>query len=177
MNQEKSYDQYPIKFVLGSSIIQILIYIFGAYLVYLLGPFWVILYVLYLIILEIRLLKTGCIHCYYYNKRCAFGKGKFCALFFKKGNPDTFVKKQFTWLDIVPDFLVSIIPLVIGIIYLFSSFSWSLLFIVVALVILSFPVTGFLRGSLACSFCKQREIGCPAEQLFKKKQSGKTYKK
>ncbi|MFH1684097.1 MAG: hypothetical protein ABIA67_04360 [Candidatus Margulisiibacteriota bacterium] len=37
------------------------------------------------------------------------------------------------------------------------------------LKILGVPVVGYLRGSLACKFCKQRELGCPAEQLFSKK--------
>jgi hypothetical protein len=25
-----------------------------------------------------------------------------------------------------------------------------------------------VRGQLACKYCKQRELGCPAEQLFSK---------
>jgi hypothetical protein len=28
---------------------------------------------------------------------------------------------------------------------------------------------GFIRVSLACKFCRQRELGFPAEQLFDKK--------
>jgi hypothetical protein len=26
-----------------------------------------------------------------------------------------------------------------------------------------------IRGSIACKYCKQRELGCPAEQMFAKK--------
>jgi hypothetical protein len=35
--------------------------------------------------------------------------------------------------------------------------------------LLTFIGNGLVRGSLACKYCKQREIGCPAEQLFNKK--------
>ncbi|MFC1905310.1 hypothetical protein ACFLXL_00695 [Chloroflexota bacterium] len=47
-----------------------------------------------------------------------------------------------------------------------TDFNWLLLSIVLALLLLTFIVNGFIRGSLACKYCRQREIGCPAEQLF-----------
>jgi hypothetical protein len=34
------------------------------------------------------------------------------------------------------------------------------------LIALSFVGNAVLRGSFACKYCKQREIGCPAEKLF-----------
>lgn len=68
----------------------------------------------------------------------------------------------------IPDFLVSLIPLVIGVYYLITSFTWLRLAFILALIIIAFPVTGFVRGSIACKFCKQKELGCPAEQLFAK---------
>jgi hypothetical protein len=138
------------------------------YLVYQLGPFWIIPYLIYIAILEIRLLKTRCVNCYYYNKRCTFGKGKLCALFFKKGFPEKFNEKHVRRIDLVPDFLVSILPLVIGIALFILNFDLMILIFVILLILLSFPVSGYLRGSLACRHCKQRELGCPAEQLFKK---------
>ena len=171
MNPTKCYENYPISFVIGANILQLAIYTIGAYIVYLLGPVWFILYLLYIAILEIRLLKISCIHCYYYDKRCAFGKGKLCSIFFKKGSPEKFIEKQFSWIEIIPDFLVSIIPLVIGVVFLITNFNWFVLLLVVLLLVLAFPINGFMRGSLACKYCKQREFGCPAEQLFSKKKS------
>jgi len=171
MIQEKCYENYPTKFITISNILQFAIYIIGAYIVFLLGPIWLILYLTYIVILEIRLLKISCIHCYYYNKYCAFGKGKLCSIFFKKGSPKKFIEKQISWVDIIPDFMVSLIPLVIGIILLTNSFNWFLLLLAVLLLILAFPINGFIRGSLACKYCKQRETGCPAEKLFNKKKS------
>jgi hypothetical protein len=72
-------------------------------------------------------------------------------------------------MNIMPDFLVSILPLAVGGYYLVQSFSWLRLSFVLVLVILAFPVTGFVRGAIACKYCRQREIGCPAVQFFAKK--------
>ena len=47
-------------------------------------------------------------------------------------------------------------------------FSWVLLLAIGALVLLGSVGTGFIRGQLACKYCRQRELGCPAEQLFNK---------
>ena len=173
MIPKECYDDYPLSFVIGANVLQLAIYIVGAYLVYLLGLVWLLLYLIYIVILEIHLLKISCIHCYYYGKRCAFGKGKLCSIFFEKGYPKKFIEKQFNWIDIVPDFLVSIIPLIIGVVLLIINFNWLILLFVIILLLLAFPLTGFIRGSLACKYCKQKEIGCPAEQLFNKNKSVK----
>jgi hypothetical protein len=176
MNSTKCYENYPFSFVIGTNVLQLAIYIIGAYLVFLLGLIWLILYLIYIAILEIRLLKISCIHCYYYDKLCVFGKGKLCSIFFKKGYPEKFIEKQISWIDIIPDFLVSIIPLIIGIALLIINFNWLVLLLVVLLLLLAFPLNGFIRGSLACKYCKQRELGCPAEQLFNKRKSVKRKK-
>jgi len=168
MKSKKCYNNYPIGFVIGANILQLLIYFIGAYIVYLIHPFWLILFILYILILEIRLLKLSCINCYYYGKLCAFGRGKICALFFKKGIPKKFIDKKITWKDIIPEFMLSIIPIIIGIALIIMNFNWILLLLIIFLLILAFPVNGFLRGSLACIHCKQSEIGCPAEQFFRK---------
>lgn len=68
----------------------------------------------------------------------------------------------------VPDFLVVIFPLIGGIIYLVKDFDWLILALLVILAILSFGGNALMRGALACKYCKQRELGCPAEQLFRK---------
>jgi F0F1-type ATP synthase membrane subunit c/vacuolar-type H+-ATPase subunit K len=43
------------------------------------------------------------------------------------------------------------------------------LFAAIILVGLTTIGNGYIRGNLTCKYCKQREIGCPAEQLFSKK--------
>jgi len=169
MDKSKPYENYPCWIMIISSFITILIYLTGAFIIFQLGIIWLILYLLYILGLEIRLMKKSCVNCYYYGKYCAFGKGKISAILFKKGNPKGFLKNKITWKDIIPDFLVSIIPIIVGIVLLILHFNWLILAFMVILVILTSAGNGFVRGSLACKHCKQREIGCPAEKLFNKK--------
>ena len=60
------------------------------------------------------------------------------------------------------------VPVLAGIILLIQGFDWTVLVLVIALLALGFPGNAFVRGHWACRFCKQREIGCPAERLFDK---------
>jgi len=158
----------PSWIVLISNLLAVSVYAIGIYIVSRFGVFIVVLYLLYIIWIEIRLLKGSCVDCYYYDKICAFGRGKLCSLFFKKGNPKKFVEKEIKKIDFVPDFLVFIIPMVFGIILLVTDFSWTILALLIILGILSFGGNAFVRGSLACKYCKQREIGCPALKVFSK---------
>jgi hypothetical protein len=168
MIQPKTHENYPCRIMVISNLVSVSIYAVGASIIFPLGIIWFTLYLLYILWLEIRLMKRSCINCYYYGRFCAFGKGKLCALFFKKGSPKSFVKNKITWRDIFPDFLVSIIPVVVGIVSLILDFRWLLFLCIVLLIILASAGNGFVRGSLACKFCRQREIGCPAERLFSK---------
>jgi hypothetical protein len=90
-------------------------------------------------------------------------------MFFKKGNPESFIEKEIAWKDLIPDFLILIFPLVGGIIVLIRDFNWLILVLMVILVMLSMGGNALIRGSFACKYCKQKELGCPAEQLFSKK--------
>jgi len=171
MKGTKSYENFPFWIVLLSTILSLSTYAIGIYVLLGLGIPFAILYIIYILWLEVRLLKGSCIDCYYYGKVCAFGKGKLCALFFKKGNPKRFVARKISMIDILPDFLIFIFPIVGGVILLVANFSWIITALLVILVVLSFGGTAVIRGSFACKYCKQREIGCPAEKLFSK---GKT---
>lgn len=163
----KTFENYPFWIVFVSNLVSLGIYVIGAYIMYRLGIVWLILYLAYLLVLEFRLMKH-CANCYYYGKFCAFGKGKLCSLFFRKGQK-SFCSFKLSWKDLLPDFLVALIPLVVGIVLLILDFSWMLLLLLIILVILASAGNSFVRSSLACKFCRQREIGCPAEQLFNKK--------
>ena len=173
VNNAKYYEDYPLWIILLSNLVSLAIYGIGAYVMYRTGWIWLALYVLYIGFLEIKLLRKSCPNCYYYGKNCAFGKGKLCSLFFRKGNPEDFVKRQITWKDILPDFLVTIVPVVAGIILLILNFEWLLLLMLLVLLLLTFSGNGFIRGSLACRYCRQCEIGCPAARLFSKKGESK----
>ena len=137
-------------------------------MIYKVGWIWLTVFVLYIAWLEIRLLRRSCVNCYYYGKVCAFGKGKVSCLFFKKGDTNKFKQDKITWKDMVPDVMVSLIPIVTGIVLLVTDFNWLILSMVLLLLLLSSIGNGLIRGSLACKYCKQRESGCSAEQLFNK---------
>ncbi len=162
------YENYPLWIVLVSNLFSISIYIIGTYIISGLGLIYAIIYLIYCLFMEIRLLKNGCVNCYYYGKICGFGKGKLSALFFKKGDISKFNEKETSWKDMIPDLLVLALPLIAGIIILIYSFSWTILILMIAILILSTAGNALIRGSLTCNMCKQRELGCPAEKLFNK---------
>jgi len=169
MKEIKCYEDYPYWIIIISNLLQLAIYTIGIIIIEPLGIIWILIYLAYIVFLEIRLLRKSCINCYYYGKRCAFGKGKLCSLFFKKGNPDNFASNDnMTWKDLLPDMLVAIIPLIIGIVMLIINFNWILLSLLILLFLLVSKGNELVRGSLACKYCKQREINCPAEKMFKK---------
>ena len=168
MAKPKAFENYPCRIVFLSNLVSFAIYAIGAFIMFQLGPIWMLIYLLYCAVLEMRLIKNHCVSCYYYGKYCAFGKGKISSLLFKKGDSARFIKTEMTWKNIIPDFLVSLIPLIAGIVLLILRFDWLMLLLIILLVILTTSGNGFIRSSFACKFCKQKEIGCPAEKLFNK---------
>jgi len=169
METRKCYENYPFWMVIISNIVSLSIYIIGGFLVYQIGLIWFLLYILYILILEVKLLRGHCVNCYYFGKTCFSGKGRLSSLFFKKGEPAKFNDIKITWKDIITDFLVTVIPLIAGIFILIKGFNWTILLLVVLLFFLGFVGSGLVRGQLACKYCKQRELGCPALKLFNKK--------
>ncbi|MFC1932233.1 hypothetical protein ACFLXU_01200 [Chloroflexota bacterium] len=168
MKEIKCYENYPLWIVILSNLVSLSIYAMGAFVIYKIGWIWLTVFVIYIAWLEIRLLRRSCVNCYYYGKVCAFGKGKVSCLFFKKGDTNKFKQDKITWKDMVPDVMVSLIPIVAGIVLLVTDFNWLILSMVILILLLSSIGNGLIRGSLACKYCKQRESGCSAEQLFNK---------
>lgn len=166
MQEPVCKENYPLTVVFLSNFLSVLIYGIGAFIVLQFGIIWVIAYVIFILILETRLISRHCVDCYYYGRTCAFGKGRLSALFFKKGSPEKFLGMTITWKDMVPDFLAFIIPVLAGILLLVREFSWTVLILIIALFLLGFMGNAFVRGQLACRYCKQKEIGCPAAELF-----------
>ncbi len=168
MSEPGCNEHYPTVIVVISNLVSLLIYGIGAFILYRFSLIWVICYVLFILLFEFRLLSRHCVDCYYYGKTCAFGKGYLSSLFFQRGKPEQFSQKKITWKDIVPDFLIFTVPVLAGILLLIQEFTWIVLILIIALFLLGFLGNALVRGQLACRFCKQRESGCPAEQLFDK---------
>jgi hypothetical protein len=169
MQEPGCHENYPLATVIVSNLVSILIYVIGAYILSRLSIFLAIAYVFFILIMEFRLLSGHCVDCFYYGKTCAFGKGRISSRLFPGGDSEKFTRMQITWKDIVPDFLVFIVPVIAGVLLLVQEFSPTILLLVTTLLLLGFPGNALVRGKLACRFCRQREIGCPAERLFGKK--------
>ena len=169
MDKSNTLESYPVSVFIISTLVSLLIYGIGAYLISLFGLIWVMVYLAFVLFMEFRLLRGHCVDCYYFGRTCAFGKGYVSSLLFPKGDPDRFCRMTITWKEILPDFLVFMIPVLAGVLSLVLAFSWLVLVLVIALILLGFAGNAFVRGNLACRYCKQRELGCPAEQLFNKR--------
>ena len=167
--KDSPFENFPLWMVAVSNAVGLAIYAIGLYLTARLGIVWALLYAAYCLWMEIRILSKSCRRCYYFGKRCGFGKGRMCSWIFSKEKGKNFAEKRISWADIAPDFLVSLVPLGVGIALLIRSFSWSVLILVVLLAVLASIGTSLVRGQIACRYCKQRELGCPAEQLFSKR--------
>ena len=168
MEPEKTFENYPKKIVAASNLLSLAMYAIGAYLMLGFGILAVALYLLLCLYLELRVL-SHCRDCYYYGKACFSGKGKLCSKLLKRGDPKRFSAMKLTMRDLIPDFSVVIIPAVCGALLLIRSFDWLILGLVILIVLLGTAGTGMVRGSLACKHCRQRELGCPACELFGKK--------
>ena len=168
MQGSQVFENYPAWMVLGSNLLSISMYLIGAAILYQVGLIWLILYLLFVLLLELRLVKGHCVDCWYYGRTCAFGKGRLSCMLFPKGTPEHFSQRKITKKDLIPDFLVFFIPLVVGSALLIFDFSWILLILVIVLFILGSAGNALVRGKIACRYCRQREIGCPAQKLFEK---------
>jgi energy-coupling factor transporter transmembrane protein EcfT len=168
METIKRYENYPIGIVILSNVVSLGIYVIGFLIIFRVGLVLSILYLLFILSLEYRLLRYHCTNCFYWGRICGFGKGRLSSWFFKRGDTSQFCMKGFTWKDMIPDLLVSLIPFVIGIIILILKFDIMLLSALLMLVLLTTTGNGYIRGTLTCRYCKQGELGCPADLLFNK---------
>lgn len=169
MGSLKPYENFPFSMILFAVLVNVSIYALGVAILSGFGNITAALYLLFCLGAEIRVMKMSCVDCYYYGKWCAFGRGKVAPFLFKQGDPKRFTSKSISWRELLPDMLVSLIPLVGGIALLIRDFSWSIAMMLAALLALTFGGNYVVRSRIACKYCKQRELSCPAEQFFKQR--------
>ena len=87
MQEPGCHENYPTMIVIGSNLVSLLIYVIGAIILYRFSLILVIVYVLFILLLEFRTVSRHCVDCYYYGKTCAFGKGRLSSLLFARGQP------------------------------------------------------------------------------------------
>ncbi|HWR72711.1 MAG TPA: hypothetical protein VN604_06050 [Nitrospirota bacterium] len=167
----KTYENFPVRLVAVAVLVNISIYAVGAIILSGYGNLAAALYLFYCLGNEVHVMKMSCVDCYYYGKWCALGKGKAASFLFKRGDPGRFTARAISWKELLPDMLVLMIPLVGGIALLIQGFSLSRLLMLAFLLALSLGGNYLVRSKIACAYCKQRELGCPAEQFFSKQRS------
>jgi hypothetical protein len=172
-NKDDVYlERYPLTTLIISNFVSLSVYGIGAYIMFWVGILSFTIYMVYIIALEIVLYVKSCKDCYYYGKSCAFGKGKLACIITRKGNPENFANRQVSWHSVVPDLLVTVIPMIIAIALMIIDFEWILPVLLLLLLVLTSVGNSYVRGMLACKYCRQRELGCPAEKLFNRGKSG-----
>jgi hypothetical protein len=171
MNRTGKYINYPWWIVALSNTVSLSIYISGFIIMYKASRFISIFYLIYILLFEYRLLRYHCTNCFYWGKVCGFGKGRLSSWFFKKGDALKFCLHEMSWKDIIPDLLISLVPFIAGIVFLIIKFDFLIMSALILLTSLTTKGNGFIRGKLTCRYCKQQELGCPADKLFNKKQT------
>jgi len=167
MNHSQTFDDYPAWIVILCNAVSWAIYAVGAYVLARVSIWLAVPYLVYILWLEARLLRNACVDCAYYGKMCAFGRGKICGAVFQRGDAQRFSAREVSWKDMIPDLLVSLIPLAGGILLLvLNGWDWLIAGLLLLLLILASSVTGLVRGNLACKYCRQKDLGCPAYELF-----------
>lgn len=162
------HENYPLVTVAVSNLLQFLIYGCGFIIMYQTGIIISGVYLLYIFFLELRLVKNHCVDCYYYGKICGFGRGKITSLFFGRGDSTKFCACDMTFKDMIPDILVSLIPVLTAIVLMIIKFEITILITTIVLIVLTTLGNGYIRGNLTCRFCIQKDKGCPADRLFNK---------
>lgn len=169
MEKIEPFENFPIWIPLITILFSVISYIIGALILIRFGIIFSILYLFYCLVAELIVIFRSCRDCWYYGKICGLGKGKIAPLFVKKGDTKKFADRDISIIHMIPDFLVVIIPLAGGIILLILNFTILTLLLIVILIILFFGGTAFIRGTYTCKYCKQKDIGCPADAIFNKK--------
>lgn len=167
----QAFESYPPWMALVGLSVALATYLLGAYILAGLGAPAPVLYLGYCAYIELSILRGSCVHCYYYGKVCGLGRGRLCSLLFKQGDPQAFLQRGVSLRDIIPDVLVSAIPLLGGIVVLVRQFSWVVLAAMLSIVALASAGNAFVRGFFACRYCAQRDLGCPVQKLFSKQRA------
>ena len=165
------HHRYPLWMVLVALGVNLSTCLLGAFILSGFGAPAVVLYLALCVFCEFSCLRGSCVNCCYYGKVCGLGRGKVCSLLFRRGDPEKFAKREVSVRDMVPEMLVSVLPLLAGIIILVRHFRWSVLLAMLLIVLLASAGNAFVRGSLACKHCAQRLLGCPAERLFNRRRA------
>jgi len=162
------YENYPWRIAFFGIGLSLITYALGAFVLSRIGAIASALYLAFCTFVEVLVLRGSCAHCYYYGKTCGFGRGRLCPVLFRRGNPAKFLERAATMRDLLPDLLVTAVPVVTGTFLLVRRFDWFVLAAMLAMLLLASAGNEYVRRSLTCRHCAQRELGCPADKLLNK---------
>jgi len=171
MVESKLFESYPAWMILVYYFFSFSVYAAGLYLVYLILPLFSLVFFIYIAFLEVQVLRSGCVRCYYYGKRCAAGKGTIAKILFKKDEKRRFNERNVTAKDMIPSFLPTLVALIAGAYLTYAGWpNLSLLVIGLAIwpLLVMFLGNPIVYGKIACPHCKQGELGCPTCDFFMK---------
>ncbi len=163
-------ENYPVHIVLLSNLLNIALYALGSIVMWEAHEYLLLPYLLLVIYMEVKVLRNSCTRCHYYGKLCAFGKGKLSSFFFRRNETERLCDVKITTLSFLTDASVSLIPIITAIILIIMNFNFIILLYAVIILVLTTGGNAVVRGQLACNHCSQKELGCPAEAYFNKKQ-------
>lgn len=169
MKKTSRYEDFPLWIPLIAVLVSVISYSIGAMILSGFGIIFALLYIIYCIFVELYVIFRSCKDCWYYGRICGLGKGKIAPLFVKKGDTKKFADRDISTIHLIPDFMVVIFPLIGGVVLLVLDFSFVLLGLLIILAIIFFSGTALIRGTFACKYCKQKDMGCPADEIFNKK--------
>lgn len=171
MDSAEYFEDYPKGIVVLSNIFALSIWAIGAFILFGFGLLFSVIFIIYCFLTEVSIYRGSCVNCCYYGKVCFSGRGKISALMFKRGDPHRFINRKVTFKDLLPDLMVTVIPIIGGIILLITSFSWLVLILIIVLLLLATGGNAIIRGRYACRYCRQRELGCPAQRFFEERRA------
>ena len=164
--KSKGYEYYPLWIVLLNNLVFLSVWATGLLLTYLINPILSAGFFGYMLYLETSVYREGCSRCYYYGKRCAFGRGKIAKLFLKKSNKK-FASRKIDWKAFLPSFVPTFAIIFSGFYLLTQQFTWAILGLTIWPIFVFFS-NQTLYGELACPNCKQAQLGCPVCEFFMK---------
>ena len=153
-------EKYPDSLIIFSNLVMALWIGLGTLACWFFYPLaaWIYLLVAVLMV-GVILRKLVCTNCYYYGKWCATGWGKLAALFFKQGSIENFSRSIGVKLAPATYGLLSLIPIVLGVIAVIREFTMTKVSVLVLLFLVSF-YSGAVSRRKSCRNCKMRNI-CP----------------
>ena len=153
---KQGLEEYPKSGIIRGNFMMILWIALGTLACWFLYPLVAWIYLAFAVIMVgIVLRKLLCTNCYYYDKKCCLGWGKFSALLFKQGNIDKFSQSVGQKLAPLTYGLLSLVPIILIIISMVNDFLISKLIVFLLILLISF-YSGTVNRKKNCAVCKMR---------------------